>query len=521
MANRLSGIKLTDLPPTLRDAVLVTRALGIRYLWVDSLCIIQGDLRDWERESGKMANIYRNSFLTICAVQGQSCLSGFLHRELPKQVNIPFTSTIDCSISGTFSLFSAPTSMYDRVCTDQGWDLPTLLGFPSIPPSSEREREENKFKFEKTTLYDPFKEDVSDSAWASRAWTFQEAVLSPRMLIFGSRMAHMCVGNRCESEDGSSVTHAYWGRSFATKGQVEDKPSFSGFSFVASHRDWYLSMGRYTGRALSYPKDRLPAISALAAVMSSSLGGDYVAGLWVGDLHRGLLWAHFGVTTPEKYLHDTATSDEGEDTADERLEDRYLAPSWSWACQLNLVGWVWGTENLDYTPEYRYLGNEVVASSSDNPFGRVRVGGKLLLDGKICKLPSLEIRRDPAFLGFIFPYVLSSGDEYIAHLLFDWRHSSVLAPKDEATGVEDIARDGPVERVSMILIASRLLNTAEMDDRRSRLEDGNDEAMFGLLLLPTGTDGQYRRVGLFYSETRGLGGRKFWDKLESRRVALV
>ncbi|KAB8225044.1 heterokaryon incompatibility protein-domain-containing protein [Aspergillus novoparasiticus] len=84
---------------TTRDSfkILVCRALGVRYLWVDVLCIIQGDRVDWERESATMANVYSHSFLTVCAAQGDSCQSGFLKRHSPSQVEISFHSSLDPS----------------------------------------------------------------------------------------------------------------------------------------------------------------------------------------------------------------------------------------------------------------------------------------------------------------------------------------------------------------------------------------------------------------------------------------
>ncbi|KAL0946021.1 hypothetical protein HGRIS_012298 [Hohenbuehelia grisea] len=189
LGDLLNGIKLENVPQTLRDAILVCRGLGIRYLWADSLCIIQGDLSDWERESGKMANVYQRSFLTICAIQGQSCLSGFLRRDPLKQVRIPFASKISPSIRGNFSLFPAPTPIHERLCTEWGFDMDDLLSdmaeIPRQELSSEREREEKKLDFA-SSEYEPFDEDIDHSAWDSRAWTFQEAVLSPRMLVFGT-----------------------------------------------------------------------------------------------------------------------------------------------------------------------------------------------------------------------------------------------------------------------------------------------------------------------------------------------
>jgi hypothetical protein len=54
------GIPIEKLPATFKDAIFVSHAVGIRYLWIDSLCIVQGDREDWERESSRMGEIYRD-----------------------------------------------------------------------------------------------------------------------------------------------------------------------------------------------------------------------------------------------------------------------------------------------------------------------------------------------------------------------------------------------------------------------------------------------------------------------------
>lgn len=62
----------------------------------------------------------------------------------------------------------------------------------------------------------------------------------------------------------------------------------------------------------------------------------------------------------------------------------------------------------------------------------------------------------------IMPYeLLSATGQYIAHLRFDWRHQSVLAPTDPATGKE--REDGPIDHLWMFLIASRPCSRAELN----------------------------------------------------------
>lgn len=79
----MRGIPWELLPTTFRDAIQVTKGLGIRYLWIDSLCIIQDDDVDWKEESSKMASIYQNSFLTICATAAPDDEAGLWPRVAP------------------------------------------------------------------------------------------------------------------------------------------------------------------------------------------------------------------------------------------------------------------------------------------------------------------------------------------------------------------------------------------------------------------------------------------------------
>jgi Heterokaryon incompatibility protein (HET) len=71
-AAKKRGFNLHETPPTFHDAILVTRALGIRYLWIDSLCTIQGDQLDWQIESSKIVDVYTKSYFTIAAGNSNS-----------------------------------------------------------------------------------------------------------------------------------------------------------------------------------------------------------------------------------------------------------------------------------------------------------------------------------------------------------------------------------------------------------------------------------------------------------------
>ena len=65
-----------QLPLTIRDAMKLVRELGIRYLWVDSLCILQGDADLWALNASRMDSVYGYASLTICAADGEDAHCG-------------------------------------------------------------------------------------------------------------------------------------------------------------------------------------------------------------------------------------------------------------------------------------------------------------------------------------------------------------------------------------------------------------------------------------------------------------
>lgn len=75
LARRQLCIQWSELPRTFQDAITIVRALGVGFLWIDSLCIVQDDELDWKRESARMASVYSNSFINIAAT-GASDSSG-------------------------------------------------------------------------------------------------------------------------------------------------------------------------------------------------------------------------------------------------------------------------------------------------------------------------------------------------------------------------------------------------------------------------------------------------------------
>ena len=92
MNSHLEGISFKLFPKTIKDAIIVARKLGIRYLWVDALCIIQDDDLDKQKEIDSMGELYKNSTVTISAAKAKRVTDGFLDLIVPWNIcRLPFT----------------------------------------------------------------------------------------------------------------------------------------------------------------------------------------------------------------------------------------------------------------------------------------------------------------------------------------------------------------------------------------------------------------------------------------------
>ena len=92
MSLLVSGMALVSLPQTFQDAIHVVKKLGCDYLWIDSLCILQGNdeqaLRDWQAQSGAMRHVYANSKCNIAATRASDCSGGLFHLQyLPTSIH--------------------------------------------------------------------------------------------------------------------------------------------------------------------------------------------------------------------------------------------------------------------------------------------------------------------------------------------------------------------------------------------------------------------------------------------------
>ncbi|TQN67300.1 hypothetical protein CSHISOI_08167 [Colletotrichum shisoi] len=125
ITDHLASISWDKLPATFQDAVTLTRDLGIEYLWIDSLCIVQDDKKDWLDESKKMASVYRRATLVIAAVSSEDCTQGLSKPERPEPLtfHVPFYNTQEGSPQSGYNIaeLQNPCGGIDGPLRERAW----------------------------------------------------------------------------------------------------------------------------------------------------------------------------------------------------------------------------------------------------------------------------------------------------------------------------------------------------------------------------------------------------------------
>jgi hypothetical protein len=240
---RTEGFSIASLPKTIRDALLATWQIGLSFIWIDAICIIQGDSGDWERESSKMAEVYGNAEITISAATSPDANSGCLERSWSANKS-PVAIKSRCSgTAGTGTMFLSPKvgsindALYRSILNSRGWCL------------QERILSRRVIHFTKEQLY----------------WECQRSTITED----GMSIEDTNELKRCLSSSRSEESNALWSRSM---------------------RSWHRIVSEYCLRDLSHLSDKLPAISGLAKIIHQRTGARYLAGLWLQDLPLALLW---------------------------------------------------------------------------------------------------------------------------------------------------------------------------------------------------------------------------------------
>jgi hypothetical protein len=228
------------LTQTFKDAITFTRKLNVRYLWIDSLCIIQDDPIDWQMEASRMCSVYENALLTLAAAKSIDGMGGCFAKSGSQSIS---------SKIKTSGLSQTAIPLYIRQC----------------PPHKEL------FKYT---------ESSGDFPLLDRAWAFQERFLSPRVLYFGAEelLWECATTASCECNGLRPNTE-----------KVAHKEALVTGSSSASD-SWCRIVEQYTVKKLTFERDKLPALSGLAKQFYPHFRGGYMAGLWSQGGSFSLLW---------------------------------------------------------------------------------------------------------------------------------------------------------------------------------------------------------------------------------------
>jgi hypothetical protein len=362
----MAGIEFERLGKTFQDVVTLTRRLGISYLWIDSLCIVQNWQLDWERESAAMASVFKNAYLTVAATKAAN---GNVPLFQPLE-NTPYI--LKERISGWWLLdsgTSTPSETRFRQITHPKLWQP--YGIPPNPPRSgvpgyfwmALEPDHDGFLFRSRRV--PRQLVEMHLPLFSRAWTLQELVLSPKILHFGPSEVYWECGKGlfCECPNYNHRRQGRWESPLKKSARSLYINALTGPNEHEFYTAWHSLVQEYSRLWLTVEDDRLPALSGIAKSNPSK----YLAGIWEEHLPQDLYWR-------------PAPSED----ASVRRPLQYRAPTISWASVEGPVDYfLWRpVVDLDEDVHRRLRQGHVVATLTEanlickgvDPHGAVRGG---------------------------------------------------------------------------------------------------------------------------------------------------
>ena len=225
------------IPCTFRDAIAITQALAIQYLWIDALCIVQDSSEEWEQEAVRMKDVYSGSCLNIAASDVFGSEGGCFHR------------------SSTAYVFVVNRTNNSELLV-------------RLHPGDTRQMTR------KTVL-------------SSRAWVLQEQLLSHRMISCMASELHWECSEIYKSNSGAQF------EVFTTN--IRGVPSL--YQNAANSQPdaiWRSWMQDFSERKITFCKDRLPALSGVIQYYQSITGDVPLLGLWKNSLLQDVLWVRLG-----------------------------------------------------------------------------------------------------------------------------------------------------------------------------------------------------------------------------------
>tara|TARA_R110002060_G_scaffold5450_7_gene8454 strand:+ start:1153 stop:2970 length:1818 start_codon:yes stop_codon:yes gene_type:complete len=317
----LVSINVEELPPTFRDAIDTTRRLGIQYLWIDSLCIVQGCKDDWAREAGQMGAIFENSTCTLAAIDAIDN-----ERGIDRGLFLPRENLLEVHMNCAHKKLGVEDPSTGEIL---GW----YYGFIQDPESNLQEKTENEalHQIVARPRLIGYQWYLMKSEWQNRGWILQERMLSRRIIHYTKhKIAWDC---HSYSDEEELLGHRI-------------KPQRSA-CIDESWFPWRRLVEEYTKCKLTFASDKLIAISGLANRLEARTGKRCFAGIFEdidSSMGQCLLWrAHSnGPLTKYPCFH---------------------APSWSWAAYEGAVTF---SPESGGSPAFRSLISDLKFDIQDN-----------------------------------------------------------------------------------------------------------------------------------------------------------
>lgn len=314
-------IDISTLPLNFQDAISITRRLGLCYLWIDSLCILQDSKDDWARHAGIMGSIYRNSSLTISALASERSSTGIYPRSTDHVRILP--EVLPLYVGG------------DDKQSERSVQLKVTL------------REEENLDL--LQMYGPL---------CKRGWCLQESVLSPRQIYFGKEQIYWKCPKGYNSLNGTTEVYLHMSADVLPHlSRILHRDVLASSSSIPHTisniivKEHNALVHQYTNRNLTYGSDRLPTFAGIASSLHNFFGGAYLAGIWNAFLPNTLLWYKEMRTCK----HITP----------------YRAPSWSWMVTDDTILFHSDEILASCSTSMQLIDHTIKLKNEDNTYGEV------------------------------------------------------------------------------------------------------------------------------------------------------
>ncbi|KAH8773868.1 heterokaryon incompatibility protein-domain-containing protein [Hyaloscypha sp. PMI_1271] len=440
----MDGITMSNLPQTIQDAIHITRNLNIPYLWVDAICIIQDNDLDRSREICRMGEIYKQSTLTIGGMSSESAYHGFIK-----------------------------TSVAKRGCL-----------FPLLLPNG------NLVEIE--LVISTFIMERPRQQLETRAWTFQEFFLSPRLLLFD----HHEVRWQCQCKNlspilGTSIAYLKYD-SYRLPDNIFSDTTPADPQIYLEHGEygasdvWKRIISDYSTRQVKFEDDRFYALAGIVNELKSVWQDDYLAGFWRKLLLQHLAW--YRAPGLENTGHTEVAP--------------FKAPTWSWLCTNHPVA-IYGNSLDPLADVVECIVEPVDPMHLEGPF----LSGKLTIMAKFLRMSDLPAEMEVGEL-----------QEILKATILDRKESQEWAMKMESEHklYVSVDRDADKHVNEFVVIRLGMMDTGH---------GGYDaQVYFGLVLKEVTEELSqqlFRRVGRWEHFLKEENMRIKWASAQQREFCII